>query len=227
MPATSTKSPTGANGRGSGQGDWKLGPAVSVGKAQRRLPEVLIGLAVVGVASLAAVLWSASATTGDDVLALRNPLAPGQVVTFEDLRTVEITRPQDVPVLASTASSEVVGRRALAPMAPGTLVVPEQFASTPPVEAGKAVVGLALSAGEYPTGRLTPGDQVAVVLTPAQGGTDSDQGIITDAAEVYDVAPIGTQGETFVSLVVDEGQVAEVAAGASGDRIRLALVAGR
>ncbi|HEV2071882.1 MAG TPA: SAF domain-containing protein [Acidimicrobiales bacterium] len=216
------------NGRGSGQGDWKLGAAVPVGKAQRRLPEVLVGLAVVGVAALAAVLWSASATTGEDVLALRNPLAAGQVVTFEDLRTVEITRPRDVPVLASTASSEVIGRRALAPMAPGTLVVPGQFASTPPVEAGKAVVGLALSAGEYPTGRLTPGDQVAVVLTPAQGGTGSDQGIIlTDGAQVYDLAPIGTQGETFVSLVVDEGQVSEVAAGASGDRIRLALVAGR
>ncbi len=105
--------------------------------------------------------------------------------------------------------------------------MPEQFAATSPVEAGKAVVGLALSAGEYPTGRLTPGDRVAVVLTPAQGATDSDQGIITDAAEVYDVAAIGTQGETFVSLVVDEGQVSEVAAGASGDRIRLALVAGR
>ena len=227
MPGSTTRTPAGTNGRGSGQGDWKLGAAVPVGKGQRRLPEVLVGLAIVGVAALAAVLWSASATTGEDVLALRNPLAPGQVVTFEDLRTVEITRPQDVPVLASTASSEVIGRRALAPMAPGTLVVPEQFASTPPVEAGRAVVGLALSAGEYPTGRLTPGDQVAVVLTPAQGGTDSDQGVITDAAEVYDVAPIGTQGETFVSLVVDEGQVSEVAAGASGDRIRLALVAGR
>lgn len=226
MPAI-TKTPAGTNGRGSGQADWKLGAAAPVGKAKRRLPEVVVGLTVVGVAALAAVLWSASASTGEDVLALRNPLAAGQVVTFKDLRTVEVTRPQDVPVLASTASSEVIGRRALAPMAPGTLVVAEQFASTPPVEAGKAVVGLALSAGEYPTGRLTPGDQVAVVLTPAQGGTDSDQGIITDAAEVYDVAPIGTQGETFVSLVVDEGQVSEVAAGASGDRIRLALVAGR
>ncbi len=227
MPPITTKTPGRANGRASGQGDWKLEPAVPVGKAKRRLPEVFVGLAVVGVAALAAVLWSASANAGEDVLALRNPLAAGQVVAFEDLRTVEITRPQDVPVLASTSSSEVIGRRALAPMAPGTLVVPEQFASTPPVEAGQAVVGLALSPGEYPTGRLTPGDQVAVVLTPAQGGTDSDQGVITDAAEVYDVAPIGTQGETFVSLVVDEGQVSEVAAGASGDRIRLALVAGR
>jgi hypothetical protein len=226
MAPITTKTPARANGRG--QGDWKLEPAVPVGKAKRRLPEVLVGLAVVGVAALGAVLWSTSANAGEDVLALRNPLAAGQVVAFEDLRTVEITRPQDVAVLASTSSSEVIGRRALAPMAAGTLVVPEQFASTPPVEAGRAVVGLSLGPGEYPTGRLIPGDQVAVVLTPGQGGTGSDQGvIITDAAEVFDVAPIGTQGETFVSLVVDEGQLSEVAAGASGDRIRLALVAGR
>ncbi len=228
MSPITRNAPAPTNGRAAQRGAWRLEPADPAAQTKRRLPEVLVGLAVVGVAALAAVLWTASANAGEEVLALRNPLAAGQVVTFEDLRTVEVTRPQDVPVLASTSSDEVIGRRALAPIAAGTLVVPEQFASTPPVEAGRAVVGLSLGPGEYPTGRLTPGDQVAVVLTPAQGGTGSDQGIIiTDAAQIYDVVPIGTQGETFVSLVVDEGQLSDVAAGASGDRIRLALVAGR
>lgn len=227
--ATSRTAPSQAptNGRSPVREDWSLEPPSSGARPKRRMPDVLVGVAVVVGCALAAVVWSSSSAEGDAVLALLNPIARGQMVTLEDLKVVEVTTQEDVALVPRTGSGQVVGRRALAALPAGSLVTPSQFAATAPVEPGEAVVGLALGQGEYPTGRMAPGDVMTVVLTPGQGGTDGEEGILVPTAEIYDVAPIGTQGEMFVSLLVAEGEVIDVTSAASGDRVRLALVAGR
>ncbi len=218
--------PPKTNGRAPARDEWNLEPPAGA-SAKRRLPDVLVGVAVVVGCALAAVVWSSSWAGGDAVLALANPIARGQVVTLEDLKSVEVSTQEDVALIPRTESGQVVGRRALAPLPAGALLSPSQFATTPPVEPGEAVVGLALSQGEYPIGGMAPGDVMSVVLTPGQGGSDGDEGVLVPAAEIYAVAPIGSQGEMFVSLLVAESEVTQVTSAASGDRVRLALVAGR
>ncbi len=219
--------PPQTNGRAPARNEWNLEPPAGA-SPKRRLPDVLVGVAVVVGCVLAAVVWSASSAGGGDaVLALVNPIARGQVVTLEDLKSVEVSTQEDVALIPRTESGQVVGRRALAPLPAGALLSASQFATTPPVEPGEAVVGLVLGQGEYPIGGMAPGDVMSVVLTPGQGGSDGDEGVLVPAAEVYAVAPIGSQGEMFVSLLVAESEVTQVTSAASGDRVRLALVAGR
>ncbi len=218
--------PRQTNGRAPAPDEWNLEPPAGA-SPKRRLPDVLVGVGVVVGCALAAVVWSASSTGGDAVLALVNPIARGQVVTLEDLKSVEVSTQEDVGLIPRTESGQVVGRRALAPLPAGALLSASQFATTSPVEPGEAVVGLALGQGEYPIGGMAPGDVMSVVLTPGQGGSDGDEGVLVPAAEVYAVAPIGSQGEMFVSLLVAESEVTQVTSAASGDRVRLALVAGR
>jgi hypothetical protein len=214
------------NGRAPGPDEWNLEPPAGA-SPKRRLPDVLVGLAVVVGCALAAVVWSASSAGGDAVLALVNPIARGQVVTLDDLKSVEVSTQEDVGLIPRTESGQVVGRRALAPLPAGALLSASQFATTPPVEPGEAVVGLALGQGEYPIGEMAPGDVMSVVLTPGQGGSDGEEGVLVAAAEIYAVASIGSQGEMFVSLLVAESDVTQVTSAAAGDRVRLVLVAGR
>lgn len=220
------QSPRQTNGRAPAPDEWNLEPPAG-GSPKRRLPDVLVGVAVVVGCALAAVVWSASSAGGDAVLALVDPIARGQVVTLENLKSVEVSTQEDVGLIPRTESGQVVGRRALAPLPAGALLSASQFATTPPVQPGEAVVGLALGQGEYPIGGMAPGDVMSVVLTPGQGGSDGDEGVLVPAAEIYAVAPIGSQGEMFVSLLVAESEVTQVTSAASVDRVRLALVAGR
>jgi SAF domain len=195
------------------------------GARGNRLPEITVGLFLVAMFALAGTWFYTNATDRDAVLALRNPVERGHIITTDDLRVVQINTDDALNVLTRDQSGAVVGQIALNDLSPGTLITVDQVASSAPIATGEGVVGLALDPGEYPSLSMRPGDVVRVVQVPGSGDADGEETVLAEAAEVVDVTPIGVQNQLFVSLVLDTTQADSVVAAAARDRVRLVQVA--
>jgi len=196
-----------------------------------QVPQLLVAVLVVALSALAAVVLFSRAAARDPVLALANDVERGQVVAAGDFRVVYVGTDDLISSVASDQLSTLVGLTAVTDLESGTIVTPAYFVARSVLEPGEGVVGLALSPGEYPTLRLAPGDLVDVIRTgSASASVDAeptDRGaVLAAAAEVFDVAALGSQGQRFVSLRMPAEAAAEVARAAADGRVRLVLVAG-
>ncbi len=210
------------------------GPGSGPGTSRSRVPEIALGVLVLVVSALA-VLWlfqSSSDRTG--VLALAGPVERGEVVTAEDLVTVEVAADEAIAVTRPDDVAGVVGRVALVDLPAGSLITASQVASADEVQVGEGVVGLRLEPGQVPALRLTPGTTVSVLLTPPSAMAsesltasqiEARSEVLVDAATVVDAAALGGQGEMVVSLSMTEDQARMVASAATLGRVRLVQVA--
>lgn len=198
----------------------------ATGSARRRGPELTLGLVIVALFALAGTWFYANSTDQDAVLALRNPVERGSVLTSEDLQVVQINTDDVVNVLSREQAAAVVGQIALSDLSAGTLITTDDVAVTAAIEPGDGIVGLALDPGEYPTLALRPGDTVRVVEVPGASDTNGDEVVLAERAEIVDVAPIGVQNQLFVSLSVDTNDADAIARAGARDRVRLVQVAG-
>ena len=199
--------------------------ATRSGGGPSRWPELGAGLFVIAVFALAGAWFYADSNDREAVIAVRNSIERGQVVTVDDLRVVQVDSDDQLNLLGRDESGLVVGRIALTDLAAGTLVTPEQFAASGLIEPGEGIVGLALDPGEYPSLSIQPGDVVSVVQVPRASDTgESAELVLVAEAEVVDVGPIGVRNQLFISLSTTRESAGEVAAAAAQDRVRLIQV---
>lgn len=210
------------------------GPGSGPGTSRSRVPEIALGVLVLVVSALAALWLFQSSSDRTGVLALAGPVERGEVVTAEDLVTVEIAADEAIAVTRPGDVAGVVGRVALVDLPAGSLITSSQVASADEVEVGEGVVGLRLEAGQVPALRLTPGTTVSVLLTPPSAMSsesltasqiEARSEVLVDAATVVDAAAFGGQGEMVVSLSMTEDQARMVASAATLGRVRLVQVA--
>lgn len=184
-----------------------------------RVPELLIGAALTVGFALAAVLWHANSTQREPALALATDVTRGETITAQDLRVVYIGTDDVVTRLRPSQSPEVIGRVAVADLREGTLVTSSNVVNLPSLGPSDGVVGLALDPGQFPAGRIGPGDVVNVVA-PGEG----EPTLLAEGASVYAVEDLGSQGRKFISLRTDESSANRVAAAAEAGPVRLVLV---
>lgn len=192
-----------------------------------RVPELVVGVALMVGFALAAVLWHMSATSKESALALAGPVARGHVIEAADLRVVYLASDDPIAHLAQTESATVIGRVALTDLPAGTLLTSASVAPRVTVGANEGVVGLALEPGQVPATALLPGDIVNVIAGPAEGATQTVGGqtpVLATRAAVYAVGDLGTQGRRFVSIKLPEADANRVAAAAERGPVRLVLV---
>lgn len=214
---------------GDGEPDFDLLPPPG---ARSKLPELAVGVLVVVVFALVGLWLVTAATEGEAVLALRAPIARGELVALGDLQVVKVSSDDVIASVPEADAGVMVGRVALVDLPAGALVTPSQFAAIDVLEVGEGQVGLELNAGELPSLRLLPGNTVTVVLTPAGSGTVLEVGgafsageVIVEAAVVVEAASVGIQGRQFVALAMTEEEATAVAVAASQGRVRLVQVA--
>ena len=197
------------------------GPGSGPGTSRSRVPEIALGVLVLVVSALAALWLFQSSSDRTGVLALAGPVERGEVVTAEDLVTVEVAADEAIAVTRPGELDGVVGRVA-------------QVASADEVQVGEGVVGLRLEPGQVPALRLTPGTTVSVLLTPPSAMAsesltasqiEARSEVLVDAATVVDAAALGGQGEMVVSLSMTEDEARMVASAATLGRVRLVQVA--
>lgn len=184
-----------------------------------RVPELLVGAALTVGFALAAVLWQANSTQREAALALATKVDRGDTITAKDLRVVYLGTDDHVVRLAPSESVKVIGQVAIGDMAAGTLITRANITDVAALGPGEGVVGLALDPGQFPSGRLTPGDLVNVVASGDTGGK-----LLAAAAVVYSVEELGGQGRKFVSLRASEADANGVAAAVEHAPVRLVLV---
>ena len=169
MAFTSTRPPTGLEGRATvtptraGRGPWRGA------RRRRRMPFVALG----GLLMIACVLTYAygAVRLGDrvQVLAVTRPVAAGQALADADLREVSAARDPNVELILAADADRVVGRTAVVPLLPGTLLTPSLVGDAAFPPAGKTVASVALKPGQYPQG-LGAGARVTVYVAAAPAG---------------------------------------------------------
>ncbi|MGC9667448.1 SAF domain-containing protein [Planosporangium sp. 12N6] len=159
------------------------------------------------------------------VLAVARSVAAGQAIGAADLKQVSAARDSGVQLIPAAQAARVVGRTAVVPLLPGTLLTPSlvgEAAFPPP---GKVAASLALKPGQYPQG-LATGARVAVYVSAAVGGTGQPApapGSAGSSAPVrlpavvlgVDLAGDG-QGATVITLLLDASDAPRLAAAPSG-----------
>jgi len=196
------------------------------GSGRTRWPEISIGVLIVAVFALGGAWFYSNASSPEAVLALRQSIDRGHVITSGDLVVVDIATEEAINTLSRPLAGTILGQIALTDLSAGTLVNPDLFASQAAIASGDGVVGLALDPGEFPSLALRAGDLVRVVETPRQGEDAAGDTVLAEMAEVADVAPIGVQGQLFISLAMTTSEADAVAAAGSQDRVRLIQIAG-
>ena len=240
---TRTDKRASADGRGSQ--DLRLEPPEPARRTQ--VPQLVVAVFLVALFALLAVVGYTQATARDAVVALAVDVSRGEAITPEMLQVVYLSTDDAIPFVAPDASSAFLGLRAIADLSAGTLVTAALFVDNTALDAGEAVVGLALGPGEYPSPFLSPGDHVTVVrtvrdsseLSAAIGDVasrpsgdnalettelgDANFVLVVDAV-VFDVSPLGTQGELFISLRLSDEDAPVVAAADAAGAVRLVQV---
>lgn len=197
---------------------------------QRSVPIALIGLACVVLGALVFLILHMSLDRRVPVLVVARPVAAGEVVRAEDLRTARVSSDSGAASIPASDGARVVGRTAAVGLVPGSVLAPSQLGSSSSLQAGQAIVGVALKVGQAPAG-LRAGSRVQVVDTGHSGTGPADQlrpVVLSNSAVVASIARTegSSSGVTLASLTLSEREATSVAAAASAGRVSLVLLPG-
>lgn len=189
----------------------------------RRRPLYLVaaGLAIAIGAVLAAWLVT---RLGDDrpVLALRQPVSRGELITAEHLMTVRLGPDPALRVVPESARGSVVGRYAAVDLAAGGLLVEDSYVAEAPPLPGQSLVGVWLAPGQQPGTTLRAGDRVRVVSTP-RSQDDAPAGAPRSVPAVVVAAEDAEDGHQLVTVSVPSGTAPGLGALVATGRIALVL----
>ena len=203
---------------------------VGVGSAKRSAPMAIVGAGAVVVGALIALALYTGLDRRQTVLAVGRSVAAGGVITAEDLYQVKVAPAAGIAPVPVSQANTVVGQTAAVGLVKGTLLVREQLGSRSTLQAGQAVVGLALKPGQAPA-TLRPGTRVEVIDTvkPTSAGDQPRPVVLTASAVVAPPdgdapAKPAANGVTLVSLTLPAADAPAVAAAAMDGRVSLVVL---
>ncbi len=204
-----------------GRGPWRAA------RHRRRLPFVALGGLLVIVCVLG-YAWGA-VRLGDrvQVLAVARSVAAGQALTAADLKQVSAAQDPGVQLIPAEQAQQVIGRTAVVPLLPGTLLTSSLVGEAAFPPAGKVTASLALKPGQYPQG-LANGARVAVYVSATGTGGDG-QASPANAFKSAGSTPVRLQavvlgvdlagdgqGATVITLLLDASDGPRLAAAPTG-----------
>lgn len=215
-------------------------PAVAGGSGRRPAPMVL-GLLLVATCTLAGSELAAHAGERSGYVAVARFVPEGAVVSAEDLRIVDLSRPGGLAVVPASEAATVVGRQASEPLEPGTLLAPAEVSPNNQLSENEALVGTSLAADQMP-GALHVGEAVLVVVASGEasgsgsvgtastepGGGSGMAGEVITTGTVYALAPasLASTGSETVTIEVPRAVAPTVTAASSAGEIALAVIVG-
>jgi len=197
-----------------------------VTKRTSRLPEIALGVLLVAGSALAALAWQTIADPSRTVLAAGRDLSQGQLITLDDLDSIELASDNMINFIDANRSDLVIGGIAQIDLAAGTILTPQMVADVAAIEPGQALVGLTVANGDLPTSTLRVGSVVDMVVTAGQANDESfrntDDAILVRNATVAEIA--GDGDSTVLALAVGEEEAIIVARAAAAERLRMIAV---
>lgn len=203
----------------------KKPPRAGLLSAPRRmqLPWAIGGGLTVVVTTVGFSAGSGLLSEKSPVLVVAEPLAAGQTITPDVLRTIPVAADAGVGTIDASLAPKVIGRPAAVPLTPGTLLNVSDIGKSTFPPAGQAELAVALRAGAYPLD-LAAGDRVQVVVAndgQATTPTTNPAAVAPAPAPTYAVVTkVGRadgQGSMVADLLMDQNSIQKVAsAGPSG-----------
>ncbi|MEV8609533.1 hypothetical protein AB0383_16640 [Amycolatopsis sp. NPDC051373] len=172
-----------------------------------------------------AVWWTTASENRVAVLATAHPVSLGHVLAPVDLRSVEVSVGPGLVVVPADQARMMVGRAMATSLGAGALLTPDAVGAAVTPAAGRAVVAVGMTSGQYPP-ELAAGATVAVIVTqsattaPSTTGEDAAAGTSWPGT-VVGVSEAGSDQTTVVSLELDTVGATELAQVPAG---RVALV---
>lgn len=184
---------------------------------KRRFHSYLLALVGIIAAVIATQIWNAN-NTRTTVVVAANDLAPGEVITASDIKTI------DADSFSSMFEdrSNVIGRRVRVSVQADEPILESDLGEGIELPEGLVVSGLSIRPGAYPAVDLVPGDRVDVTgVNPVTGVAE----LIANDVQIFSV---GTSGfgtdELFISLAVSPAQSLRIANSVNqAEGVRIAL----
>lgn len=203
-------------------------------RRQRRWSLALAGVLLIVGSGIVFLLLFVNAGDRSPVLAVARQVPAGQAITGRDLKIVRVGADADVETISEARRSDIIGQTAAVDLLPGTLLVEDQLGEPVALEAGQAIVGLDLVAGEQAVPDLKEGDEVLLILTtPLTASAESSESssglgrVLTSGRVSTVTVSEDSEERAWVSVIVSEDD-AEVVAGANAaDRLSVVLVPAR
>jgi hypothetical protein len=161
------------SGRGPAAPPTVARPALEPVHRRRRPLLVGLGVALTALGGLGAV-WLASTGTGTvTVVGIAKEVRAGDVIQKGDLVGVQIAPGTALRTLSVGHYADVVGKRSLVRMLPGSLLNPDAVADKLVPGAGQALVGLSLGPAQRPAVPFDAGDAVQILYAPINQDSSS------------------------------------------------------
>lgn len=208
------------------------GPGVGHGTAlpTRHHPKGYVALAVALIVTCAALGFWFYSRAGEKVTVVvaARDIPVGQTISRADLSTVQVAG--GVVAVGAAHLDSLVGQVATVEILPNTLVQRAMVAAAAPLSASEAVVGVAVSAGQFPSSGLRPGDHVQVIGLAQKGavsGPGAESSVLARDVLVADVrANPALAGGMLVSLTVPATATVPIASASNQGLVALVRVGG-
>ncbi len=202
-------------------------PTVTTPTKNRRRPGlVALGIALAAVCALGTWWYVNSASNTVTVVTTKADIPRGQMITQNDLTTLQIAGGQSTDALTASEASTILGEVALVDLPKGSLVTTSNVGESLVVTAGKSLVGVALTSAQMPSQQLAAGDEVRIVDTPISQGEPPADTPTTFTAVVFSVRADEANARWIVDLIVSKDKAPDIAARAATGRVALILDSG-
>ncbi len=192
-------------------------------KLRRRPVLIAASVAAICLGALASMWAYQSTSDAHSVLAVRQTIERGDVITAEDLMIVNISVDPALKPLSADQANSVVGKHAALDMSAGGVVTQDQITEQALPAKGSSVVGIALTPGMLPANQIRVGDKVRVVVTPGQQGEMPTTQPDSIQAVVVGVAKDETTGNAIVNVQVPTNDGPMLAARAATGKVAIVL----
>lgn len=207
----------------SGPDARRVQPRHSLPNGRAVVGGLLVALAAVG-AFVAA--RGSSADHSQRYVVARHDLHAGQRLTRSDLALAPARLPDAVASRAYTGAGALLDAVVVAPVGKGELVQRGQVADATR-QPGRNQVSFAVNAERAAAGDLRPGDRVAVLVTPAGGGTPT---VVATDVEVVRISRSGSaierSGRLTVLVAADPDQTMGIARATNPDLVTVVRTTG-
>lgn len=208
-------------------GPASTAPGLTPPPKLRRRPALVAG--AVAAICLGALLgaWAWTSTTNtQEVLAARQTIPRGAIITADDLERVRVNADPALDPIGAESYDDIVGKRAALDIAAGTLITEESTSQALLPPAGMSVVGVALTPAQVPGVPLQSGDQVRLVVTPGDGERAPSGAPTFSEAQVVGSHLDDITGELVVDLLVPYADATTLAARVATGNVALVLDSG-
>ncbi|GAB3917310.1 hypothetical protein GCM10011575_32030 [Microlunatus endophyticus] len=216
-------------------------PAAVQARTRRNPRWVALGVVAVCLGAIASFFLYSQLSESHQVVAMRQTVHRGGTITAADLGQVRVGSTGGIATVPAAQLDSLVGKVAAFDLVQGSLLPADAVTTALPPDHGKDIIGIQVATGRAPSGFLSPGSPVHLVVLPADVGPGNGPGSAATGAqqpssgstpgssskEVTNIATMAAvvmsstdvDDGVYLDLEIDSRMAADAASYAAQDRV--------